>query len=43
MFPPDAQFAVADLDFDEILFPYIANGITTVQVDVGPAGTYPTA
>ena len=32
MFPPDEQFSVADPDFSKILFPYIANGITTVQV-----------
>ena len=32
MFPPDAQFSAEDLDFEEILSPYIANGITTVQV-----------
>jgi len=32
MFPPDAQFTADDLDFEEILFPYTANGITTVQV-----------
>jgi len=32
MFPPDGQFSAADLDFNKILFPYIANGVTTVQV-----------
>ncbi len=32
MFPPDVQFSTDDLDFEKILFPYIANGITTVQV-----------
>jgi len=32
MFPPDAQFSAEALDFSRILFPYIANGITTVQI-----------
>jgi len=32
IFPPEAQFSADDLDFGQILFPYIANGITTVQV-----------
>ena len=32
MFPPERQFSEQDLDFEKILFPYIANGITTVQV-----------
>ena len=32
MFPPEAQFTAEDLDFEAILFPYLANGITTVQV-----------
>jgi len=32
IFPPDAQFSEDGLDFNKILFPYIANGITTVQV-----------
>ncbi len=32
MFPPERQFSEHDLDFEKILFPYIANGITTVQV-----------
>ena len=32
MFPPDAQFSADDLDFEQILFPYLANGITIIQV-----------
>ena len=32
MFPPQAQFSADDLDFEQILFSYLANGITTVQV-----------
>ena len=32
MFPPEKQFSEDDLDFEDILFPYLANGITTVQV-----------
>ena len=32
MFSPDAQFSTEELDFSKILYPYIANGITTVQV-----------
>jgi len=32
MFPAEDQFSAEDLDFEQILFPYIANGITTVQV-----------
>ncbi len=32
MFPPEKQFSEDDLDFEQILFPYLANGITTVQV-----------
>lgn len=32
MFPPDEQFSSEDLDFSQILFPYIANGVTTVQI-----------
>jgi len=32
IFPPDDQFSDADLDFNKILFPYIANGIITAQV-----------
>jgi len=32
MFPPERQFSDDDLDFEQILFPYIANGITTAQV-----------
>ena len=32
MFPPDEQFAAEDLNFEKILFPYLANGITTVQI-----------
>ena len=32
MFPPETQFYTDDLDFEQILSPYIANGITTIQV-----------
>jgi imidazolonepropionase-like amidohydrolase len=32
MFPPEHQFTSDALNFEQILFPYIANGITTVQV-----------
>ncbi len=32
MFPPEAQFSPEDLDFSKFLFPYMANGVTTVQV-----------
>ena len=32
MFPPDAQFSAEELDFSEILFPFLANGVTSVQV-----------
>ncbi len=32
MFPPESKFPKDDLDFEQILFPYLANGITTVQV-----------
>jgi len=32
MFPPEAQFSADDLDFSKILFPYVANGVATVQI-----------
>ena len=32
MFPPEAQFSAEDLDFSKLLFLYVANGVTTVQV-----------
>jgi len=32
MFPPQAQFTAEDLDFNKILFPYVANGVTTVEI-----------
>ena len=32
MFPPEMQFAPEDLDFSKFIFPYVANGVTTVQV-----------
>jgi len=32
MFPPEAQFSAEDLDFSKFLFPYVANGVTTIQV-----------
>lgn len=32
LFPPDQQFPPEALDFENLLFPYVANGIATVQV-----------
>lgn len=32
MFPPDERFQPEDLAFDRLLFPYLANGVTTVQI-----------
>ena len=32
MFPAESKYAATELDFSRILFPYIANGVTTVQV-----------
>jgi len=32
MFPPDKQYSADELDFSRFLFPYIANGVTTIQV-----------
>ena len=32
MFPPEQQFPLESLDFEELLFPYVANGIATLQV-----------
>ena len=32
MFPPQAQFTAEDLDFNKILFPYVANGVAIVEV-----------
>lgn len=32
MFPPQAQFTAEDLDFNKILFPYVANGVTTIEI-----------
>ena len=32
MFPSEMRFSNDDLDFNKILFPYIGNGIATVQV-----------
>lgn len=32
MFPPNAQFASKNIDFGKFLFPYVANGVTTLQV-----------
>jgi len=32
MFPPEKQFSLTDQDFEQILFPYLVNGITTIQV-----------
>jgi imidazolonepropionase-like amidohydrolase len=32
MFPPEQQFAPESLNFERLLFPYLANGVATVQV-----------
>lgn len=32
MYPPDSKFSKEELDFNDILFLYIANGITTIDV-----------
>jgi len=32
MFPPEEQFPPEALDFGKLLFPYVANGVATVQV-----------
>ena len=32
MFPPDQQFSLTDRDYERIFTPYLANGITTLQV-----------
>jgi imidazolonepropionase-like amidohydrolase len=32
MFPPDARFSAEDLDFNKLLFPYVANGVAAIQV-----------
>jgi len=32
LFPPEAQFSSDALDWGDLLFPYVANGVTTVQV-----------
>ena len=32
LFPPDQQFPPEALDFEDLLFPYVANGVATVQV-----------
>lgn len=32
MFPPEAQFPPEAFDFENLLFPYVANGVATVQV-----------
>lgn len=32
MLPPELQLAAKDIPFETLLFPYIANGVTTVQV-----------
>ncbi len=32
MFPPEKQISLTDQDFEQIFFPYLANGITTIQV-----------
>jgi cytosine/adenosine deaminase-related metal-dependent hydrolase len=32
MFPPEKQFPPEALDFEKLLYPYVANGVATVQV-----------
>jgi hypothetical protein len=32
LFPPDQQFPPGALDFEKLLFPYVANGVATLQV-----------
>jgi hypothetical protein len=32
MFPPEEQFPPEALDFEKLLFPYVANGVATVQI-----------
>jgi hypothetical protein len=32
LFPPQQQFPPESLDFEDLLFPYVANGVATVQV-----------
>ncbi len=32
MLPPEERFAEGSLDWDDLLFPYVANGVTMVQV-----------
>ena len=32
MFPPEVQFQAEALDFERLLYPYVANGVATVQV-----------
>lgn len=32
LFPPEEQFSAEDLNFEELLFPYVANGVGTVQI-----------
>ena len=32
MFPPESQFSSDELDFDRLLFLYVANGVATIQV-----------
>lgn len=44
MFPPEGQFSSADLDFNRILVPYIANGVTNHRPgDVCPTRPHPAA
>ena len=35
MFPPEAQFTADEIDFNKLLFLYVANGVATVQGYVG--------
>jgi len=32
LFPPEAQLTAEDLDYNKILFPYVANGVTIVAI-----------
>lgn len=32
IFPPEAKIPVDDIDMESFLFPYVANGVTTVQI-----------
>ncbi|GAJ11208.1 unnamed protein product, partial [marine sediment metagenome] len=32
MLPPDGQLSAETMDFNKLLFPYIANGVATIQM-----------